>query len=81
MSMQNCQMALAAIARRRKLLTDDVIIVLAESSWDILDISGSDISDFGLSQVLQICKSLRAVDIRYPSCDFVLIQMQFVILM
>lgn len=57
------KMALAAIARRRKLLTDDVIIILAESSWEILDISGSDVSDFGLSQVLQICKSLRAVDI------------------
>ncbi|KAL3503514.1 hypothetical protein ACH5RR_037963 [Cinchona calisaya] len=59
----NIKMVLAAIARRRKLLNDDVIIALAESSWEILDISGSDVSDFGLSQVLKICMSLRAVDI------------------
>lgn len=58
-------MALAAIARRRKLLTDDVVLALADSSWEILDVSGSDISDFGLSKVAKICKHLKAVDIRY----------------
>lgn len=57
-------MALAAIARRRKLLNDEVIIALAESSWEILDLSGSDVSDIGLSKVAEICKFLRAVDIR-----------------
>ncbi|KAE8704352.1 Detected protein of confused Function [Hibiscus syriacus] len=31
--------ALAAIARRRKLLSDDAIISLADSSWEILDLS------------------------------------------
>lgn len=56
---------MAAIARRRRLLNDDVIISLAESSWEILDISYSDVSDFGLAKVADICKSLRAVDIRY----------------
>ncbi|PPD81598.1 hypothetical protein GOBAR_DD21455 [Gossypium barbadense] len=55
---------LAAIARRRKLLNDDVIISLADSSWEILDLSGSDVSDFGLAKVAEMCKSLRAVDIR-----------------
>lgn len=59
------QMAMAAIARRRKLLTDDVIIALAEGSWEILDLSGSDVSDFGLCRVLEVCKFIRAVDIRY----------------
>ncbi|KAJ4977269.1 hypothetical protein NE237_002375 [Protea cynaroides] len=54
---------MAAIARRRKLLNDDVLISLAESSWDILDVSGSDVSDHGLARVAEKCKSLRAVDI------------------
>ena len=58
-------MAMAAIARRRKLLNDNVIIALAESSWEILDLSGSDVSDFGLSKVAEMCKFIRAVDIRY----------------
>ncbi|KAA8526981.1 hypothetical protein F0562_008790 [Nyssa sinensis] len=57
------KMAMAAIARRRKLLNDEVIIALAESSWEILDLSGSDVSDFGLSKVAEICKFVRAVDI------------------
>uniref|UniRef100_A0A5B7C6W1 RNI-like superfamily protein n=1 Tax=Davidia involucrata TaxID=16924 RepID=A0A5B7C6W1_DAVIN len=57
------KMAMAAIARRRKLLNDEVVIALAESSWEILDLSGSDVSDFGLSKVAEICKFLRAVDI------------------
>ncbi|KAA3467473.1 protein AMN1-like protein [Gossypium australe] len=54
---------LAAIARRRKLLNDDVIISLADSSWEILDLSGSDVSNFGLAKVAEMCKSIRAVDI------------------
>lgn len=56
-------MAIAAIARRRKLLNDDVIISLADASWESLDISCSDVSDFGLAKVAEICSSLRAVDI------------------
>lgn len=61
------KIAIASIARRRKLLSDDVIISLADSSWEILDISGSDVSDFGLVKVAQMCKSLKAVDI--SCCD------------
>ncbi|KAH7861594.1 hypothetical protein Vadar_028140 [Vaccinium darrowii] len=57
------KMAMAAIARRRKLLSDDVIISLADSSWEILDLSGSDVSDFGLSKVAEVCKFIQAVDI------------------
>ncbi|WCJ32936.1 RNI-like superfamily protein [Euphorbia peplus] len=57
------KMAIAAISRRRKLLNDDVIVTLADTSWEILDVSGSDVSDSGLIQVAQICSSLRAVDI------------------
>lgn len=59
----DAKMTLAAIARRRKLLNDDVIISLAEASWDILDISGSDVSDHGLAKVAERCKSLGAIDI------------------
>lgn len=61
------KMAMAAVARRRRLLNDDVIISLADTSWELLDISGSDVSDFGLGKVVEICKSLRAVDI--SRCD------------
>ncbi|GKV38818.1 hypothetical protein SLEP1_g46687 [Rubroshorea leprosula] len=57
------KMAIAAIARRRKLLSDDVLISLADSSWGILDLSGSEVSDAGLSRVADVCKFLRAVDI------------------
>ncbi|XVF03857.1 hypothetical protein REPUB_Repub05bG0029100 [Reevesia pubescens] len=57
------KISLAAIARRRKLLNDDVLMSLADSSWEILDLSGSDVSDFGLAKVAEMCKSLRAVDI------------------
>ncbi|GMY31252.1 protein AMN1 homolog [Fagus crenata] len=60
-------MAMAAVARRRRLLNDDVIISLADTSWELLDISGSDVSDFCLGKVVEICKSLRAVDI--SRCD------------
>lgn len=59
------QMSIAAIAKRRKLLDDDLIISLADTSWEILDVSGSDVSDSGLAKVSEMCKSLRAVDIRY----------------
>ncbi|XP_058072444.1 uncharacterized protein LOC131221257 isoform X2 [Magnolia sinica] len=58
------KMAMMAIARRRKLLNDDILMILAESSWDILDVSGSDVSDLGLTRVAEMCKNLRAVDIR-----------------
>ncbi|KAJ8442985.1 hypothetical protein Cgig2_019558 [Carnegiea gigantea] len=58
------KMAIAAIARRRKLLNDNVIISLADASWKTLDISCSDVSDFGLTKMAEICTSLRAVDIR-----------------
>ncbi|OVA10534.1 hypothetical protein BVC80_8987g5 [Macleaya cordata] len=57
------KMSIVAIARRRKLLNDDILISLADNSWDILDISGSDISDFGLTKVAEMVKTLRAIDI------------------
>ncbi len=63
-------MAIAAIARRRRLLNDEVIISLADSSWEVLDISGSDVSDLGLVKVVETCKFLRAVDIRYRNLNF-----------
>ncbi|XP_062169368.1 uncharacterized protein LOC133875292 isoform X4 [Alnus glutinosa] len=65
------KMAIAAIARRRRLLNDEVIISLADSSWEVLDISGSDVSDLGLVKVVETCKFLRAVDIRgSPRSDY-----------
>jgi hypothetical protein len=47
------QMAMAAVARRRRLLNDDVIISLDDTSWELLDISGSDVFDFGLGKVVE----------------------------
>ncbi|KAL5715407.1 hypothetical protein ACHQM5_017232 [Ranunculus cassubicifolius] len=57
------KMAMMAISRRRKLLNDEILISLVDSSWDTLDISGSHVSDFGLIQVAKRCPSLRAVDV------------------
>lgn len=57
-------MAITAIARRRKLLNDDVIVALAESSWEILDLSDSEVTDTGLLKVIEICSHVRAMDIR-----------------
>ncbi|KAK4439791.1 hypothetical protein Salat_0314000 [Sesamum alatum] len=57
------KLVLVALARRRKLLNDDIVIALADSSWEILDISGSDVSDSGLCHIVNICQNLRVVDI------------------
>ncbi|PKI55843.1 hypothetical protein CRG98_023724 [Punica granatum] len=56
-------MVIVAIARRRRLLDDNVILSLADSSWEILDLSGSDVSDSALKELAITCRSLRAVDI------------------
>ncbi|XP_074296332.1 uncharacterized protein LOC141626378 [Silene latifolia] len=56
------KIAIAAIARRKKLLNDEVILLLADDTWEILDISSSDVSDFGLAKIAEMC-TLRAVDI------------------
>lgn len=57
-------MAITAIARRRKLLNDDVIIALADSSWEVVDLSDSEVTDIGLLNVIEICNHVRAMDIR-----------------
>ncbi|TKY57304.1 AMN1-like protein [Spatholobus suberectus] len=57
------KIAVAAIARRRKLLNDDVLIALADTSWEILDVSGSDVSDFGLTKAAEVCRFIKALDI------------------
>ncbi|KAK1304757.1 hypothetical protein QJS10_CPB11g01342 [Acorus calamus] len=57
------KMALTAIARRRKLLSDAVLLSLADGSWDYLDVSGSSVTDLGLSEVAEMCPYLQAVDI------------------
>ncbi|XP_066370530.1 uncharacterized protein [Miscanthus floridulus] len=53
--------------RRRRLLNDEVLTSLAESSWEILDISGSDVTDAGLATVANVCSNLLAIDISH--CD------------
>ncbi|XP_020580535.1 uncharacterized protein LOC110024737 isoform X2 [Phalaenopsis equestris] len=61
------KLVLLAIARRRQLLNDNVLLALAENLWETLDLSGSDVTDIGLLKVSQICTNLRAVDI--SRCD------------
>jgi hypothetical protein len=61
------QLAILSIARRRRLLNDEVLISLAEGSWEVLDVSGSDVTDVGLATAANVCTSLCAVDIRYVS--------------
>ena len=51
------QLAILSIARRRRLLNDEVLTSLAECSWEILDISGSDVTDVGLATVANVCSS------------------------
>ena len=58
------QLAIMSIARRRRLLNDDVLVSLVDSSWKILDISGSEVTDVGLATVARTCSNLWAVDIR-----------------
>ena len=58
------QLAILSIARRRRLLSDEVLVSLADSSWKVLDISGSDVTDVGLATVACICSILWDVDIR-----------------
>ncbi|KAL0362832.1 UNVERIFIED_CONTAM: hypothetical protein Scaly_1238400 [Sesamum calycinum] len=73
------KLVLVAIARRRKLLNDDIVIALADSSWEILDISGSDflivefvifrcskLTSTGVSKLLQLCHSLEIL--RWGGC-------------
>ncbi|KAK1440070.1 hypothetical protein QVD17_05895 [Tagetes erecta] len=57
------KMAITAIARRRKLLNDDVIVALAESSWEVIDLSDSEVTDIGLLKVLEICNHVKSMDI------------------
>ncbi|XP_059063079.1 uncharacterized protein LOC131856026 [Cryptomeria japonica] len=56
-------MALLAIARRRGLLCDTLLLALVDSSWEILDISGSEVTDKGMLKVAETCLCLKAVDI------------------
>uniref|UniRef100_A0ACD5UJ22 Uncharacterized protein n=1 Tax=Avena sativa TaxID=4498 RepID=A0ACD5UJ22_AVESA len=57
------KLAILSIARRRRLLNDEVLVSLADSSWKVLDLSGSDVTDVGLATVAHICSNLWAVDI------------------
>jgi hypothetical protein len=53
------------------LLNDDVLIALADASWEILDVSCSDVSDFGLIKAAEVCRFVKALDIRYRIITFV----------
>ncbi|KAK3131090.1 hypothetical protein QOZ80_6BG0501940 [Eleusine coracana subsp. coracana] len=57
------KLAILSIARRRRLLNDEVLTSLVENSWEILDVSGSDVTDVGLATAANVCSNLRAVDI------------------
>lgn len=55
---------LVAIARRRGLLCDELLAALADNSWEILDVSGSDVTDSSVIVAAQTCPRLQDVDIR-----------------
>jgi len=56
---------LVAIARRRGLLCDELLAALADNSWEILDVSGSDVTDSSFLVAAQRCPRLQDVDIRW----------------
>ncbi|PKU82421.1 hypothetical protein MA16_Dca005426 [Dendrobium catenatum] len=53
------KLVLLAIARRRQLLNDDVLVALADNMWEILDISGSNVTDIGLSKLVLLAIARR----------------------
>ncbi|KAL2651880.1 hypothetical protein R1flu_020008 [Riccia fluitans] len=55
--------SLLAIARRRDLLCDGLLVALADETWEVLDVSGSDITDASIEALARVCTRLRAVDI------------------
>lgn len=57
------KMTLLGIAKRRGLLSDSVLLALVDCSWELLDISGSDVTDAGLQNVAETCLHLKAVDV------------------
>lgn len=56
-------MTVVAVAKKRNELGDTVLLKLVRNSWEILDLSGSQVSDIGLEAVSNICIDLRAIDI------------------
>lgn len=61
------KMTLLAMARRKDLVTDKVLEALLDESWEVLDISGARVTDFGLERASEKCSSLKAIDI--SGCD------------
>lgn len=57
------KMTLLAVARRRGLLGDDVLLALIDESWETLDVSGSDVTDLGMKRASAKCHLLKAVDV------------------
>lgn len=66
-----------AIARRRGLLCDELLVALADNSWEILDVSGSDVTDFSLMAAASTCPRLQVVDIRLERALFLIRQQKF----
>lgn len=58
------QAPLIAMARRRGLLNDKILMALCDESFEILDVSGSGVTAEGIAAAARICSGLRAVDIR-----------------
>ncbi|MCO5557915.1 hypothetical protein L7F22_011488 [Adiantum nelumboides] len=56
-------MTLLAMARRKCLVNDEVLVSLLHESWEVLDISGSEVTDHGLKTASNTCSLLKAVDI------------------
>jgi hypothetical protein len=61
------KMTLLGIAKRRGMLSDSVLLALVDCSWELLDISGSDVTDAGLQNVAETCLHLKVVDPMQPT--------------
>eukprot|EP00897_Mesotaenium_endlicherianum_P005537 jgi/Mesen1/5010/ME000025S04404 len=57
------KLSLAAVARRRGLLCDQLLYALLDDSWRVLDVSGSLVTDEGIRRAADKCPLLEAVDL------------------
>eukprot|EP00898_Chlorokybus_atmophyticus_P001109 jgi/Chlat1/199/Chrsp1S03036 len=57
--------SLLALARRRKLLADQVLLEFLDDSWTLLDVSDSQVTDASLKHASAFCSRLNAVDISW----------------
>ncbi|KAJ7534382.1 hypothetical protein O6H91_13G091600 [Diphasiastrum complanatum] len=61
------KLKILAVARRRRVLQSKLLLALADGSWELLDVSGSEVTDDGMVEVAKLCPLLKVVDISHCS--------------